>query len=415
MNTSGGKLIFEVDSPEMYNLIPNNQYFYDAFLGVPLYKTIGGVIVNPWIDSGGDISGLSTGYIPKATSATSIGNSWLYQDGNFIKITTGKAIASPNGLNDITLNNSGLTVTSDAIAGGGGIGYLQVSGQSVVMTISPDGEIIRGYADLGPTQYILRHTNIVDIGVANVAGTILSRIAFDQSSANMSFDNGVGANGSVYVAINSAGIQHTDEIILDAPVYNFASATASFIPFIDSANNMVASYLSQDASYIYVADTKNFSSINGQTILSFGSGALATFSFNDNESPFGSGNLGIDGNQIGIYHNNGLSGAMGSVMIQNDVNNRVLISHSAKVQIDAGTDFNVTAISDIEMEATATFGAIGLDVLIIGTETITLQAGDGVLKATGLEIYASNVDAILGGLTTDCIYKTVTGELRIVV
>lgn len=61
MNASGGKLIFEVDSPEQYGLIPNDQYFFDAFLGVPLYKTANTAIVNPWITAPIEVEITTTG------------------------------------------------------------------------------------------------------------------------------------------------------------------------------------------------------------------------------------------------------------------------------------------------------------------------------------------------------------------
>jgi hypothetical protein len=39
----------------------------------------------------------------------------------------------------------------------------------------------------------------------------------------------------------------------------------------------------------------------------------------------------------------------------------------------------------------------------------------GLPKLTGLSIYANNAAAVTGGLTVNSVYKTATGELRIVV
>ncbi len=73
MNTSGGKLVFEVDSPEQYGLIPSDQYFFDAFLGVPLYKTVGGAIINPWRTAPIELEATTTGEesLPLQISGTS--------------------------------------------------------------------------------------------------------------------------------------------------------------------------------------------------------------------------------------------------------------------------------------------------------------------------------------------------------
>jgi|TARA_R100000482_G_scaffold114442_1_gene57258 hypothetical protein len=46
----------------------------------------------------------------------------------------------------------------------------------------------------------------------------------------------------------------------------------------------------------------------------------------------------------------------------------------------------------------------------------TYMSGNlGTLKLTGLSVYPNNTDALAGGLVAGDVYKTATGELRIVV
>lgn len=52
---------------------------------------------------------------------------------------------------------------------------------------------------------------------------------------------------------------------------------------------------------------------------------------------------------------------------------------------------------------------------VVGTATISGATTIGSPKFTGLSTYANNVDAVTGGLAVNTIYKTATGELRIVI
>lgn len=50
-----------------------------------------------------------------------------------------------------------------------------------------------------------------------------------------------------------------------------------------------------------------------------------------------------------------------------------------------------------------------------GTDTLKIRLEPTILKITGLPTYADNAAAISGGLNPDDVYKTSTGELRIVI
>lgn len=70
--------------------------------------------------------------------------------------------------------------------------------------------------------------------------------------------------------------------------------------------------------------------------------------------------------------------------------------------------FVSTAGSKVEITTSGNFG-IGT-----GTPTKTLHV-NGTVRLQGLPVYANNAAAITGGLVADDVYKTATGELRIVV
>jgi len=46
---------------------------------------------------------------------------------------------------------------------------------------------------------------------------------------------------------------------------------------------------------------------------------------------------------------------------------------------------------------------------------LAIEVNPGAILVSGLSVYADNAAAILGGLSSDCLYKTATGELRIVI
>lgn len=74
-----------------------------------------------------------------------------------------------------------------------------------------------------------------------------------------------------------------------------------------------------------------------------------------------------------------------------------------------GSTYGGTAVS-----GTSTSLGIGVKAVGQGSTSIALLS-DGKVKAQNLPTYANNAAAISGGLTVDYLYKTSTGELRIVV
>ena len=96
---------------------------------------------------------------------------------------------------------------------------------------------------------------------------------------------------------------------------------------------------------------------------------------------------------------------------------------------------NITATSQINcatLLATGTITCVGVDasgsridaqrvVVTQNVETLTLNATNiapqagGIISILTLPTYADNASAVLGGLAVDRVYKTATGELRIVV
>lgn len=81
------------------------------------------------------------------------------------------------------------------------------------------------------------------------------------------------------------------------------------------------------------------------------------------------------------------------------------------IKFKQGKNSNNTVLSFVEpIEAGAE-----IQIPAKPTGTYTLATLDDIYKIPSVPIYADNATAILGGLVADNIYKTVTGELRIVV
>lgn len=165
-NTSGGEPIYNIDSPENYTSVPNDTYFKDEYLGVMLYKTTGGVVINPWVNSSvlrykALISQYSTlapysdnlSYTTCAPFVDTIGGVWSYIGLGTYRYTKAGVFSNVSKINielpDNTYNNGGADivvwaeyVNANAIAVKSGVlgAFLSpttVNTQNGKMTIQP--------------------------------------------------------------------------------------------------------------------------------------------------------------------------------------------------------------------------------------------------------------------------------------
>lgn len=128
--------------------------------------------------------------------------------------------------------------------------------------------------------------------------------------------------------------------------------------------------------------------------------------------------------------------AQDSIVINSLGDLDVFVSNDIFIESNDAVTSSFVRIEPDKIVAARVFGATS-HALTIDAGDITLDAGDSGsnysriylsttelklainnaarLKVTGLQSYADNAAALLGGLTTDMVYKTATGELRIVV
>lgn len=79
------------------------------------------------------------------------------------------------------------------------------------------------------------------------------------------------------------------------------------------------------------------------------------------------------------------------------------------------TDGTVSGVVNMDSTNITMYYTDGVDTASIEVDTQNVTITSTLLTLTGLPIYADNAAALLGGLVADNVYKTVTGELRIVV
>lgn len=135
--------------------------------------------------------------------------------------------------------------------------------------------------------------------------------------------------------------------------------------------------------------TSLYSNTTGYGNMAIGYAALANLN--------GSGNVGI-GLDAGRYYTgtNPLTVATSSVFI----------GESSKAKADNSVNEIVIGYAAI---------GNGNDTVTLGNDSVVQTILKGKLTAAFLSTYANNADAITGGLSVNDIYKTATGELRIVV
>jgi hypothetical protein len=118
-NTNGGEPIYNIDSPENYTSVPNDTYFKDDYLGVMLYKTAGGVIINPWVNNSvlrykALITQYSTlapysdnlSYGTASAFEDTIGGTWSYISTGVYRYTKAGAFSNVSKINiEISANN----------------------------------------------------------------------------------------------------------------------------------------------------------------------------------------------------------------------------------------------------------------------------------------------------------------------
>ncbi len=144
-NTSGeytGNLSYTVDSFLQYSLVPLDTYFWDNSLGITLYKTLNGTIVNPYLLTSG------TGTVTSIATAAPITGGPITTTGT-IGIT--QSTASTDGYLSSTdwntFNGKGMgTVTSVDLTPGVGIsvsgGPITSFGSITVVNTAPDQVVV---------------------------------------------------------------------------------------------------------------------------------------------------------------------------------------------------------------------------------------------------------------------------------
>lgn len=123
----------------------------------------------------------------------------------------------------------------------------------------------------------------------------------------------------------------------------------------------------------------------------------------------------ISDNSTGVGLSVSQSGTGGAISIQTTARGKLdlMPSTGGEITYDGSTD-GVFAFSNISTAATKATCFLGAN---FGIQTIpekTLHV-NGTVRLQGLPTYANNAAAIAGGLVADDVYKTATGELRIVV
>lgn len=219
-------------------------------LDILQYDNITGMWVNIPLPS--SISGLTTNYITIATSPTTIGNSYLFQDAFGLILTDGYKFESQNHKVQIDLGS------------GSYMNLVHING------------VAQGSVFIMDTLTQISNTTTVEIN------TPVLKI------------NQLSGSGTEMVTVTSTGVIGRQAI----PSGLAINPTSTFMPY-NNAGVLADSWLSQDVNRIFIADGKYLTSINEFSTLDFGSGAYSQLVYNNGN---GLGHLYINDSYGEIYH-----------------------------------------------------------------------------------------------------------------
>ena len=146
---------------------------------------------------------------------------------------------------------------------------------------------------------------------------------------------------------------------------------------------------------------------------------------NDNGGTLGAGEtarfLATSGTitaEVGTYTNGGGTPVVGA-RVANTANNFFALELFDTVLnryvINAGLTTNTYSSTLYLDKDKMQVGLSGTTSTLLVIEKFTFTGGTDIVKLINLPVFADNAAATGAGLTTDCVYKTATGELRIVV
>jgi len=212
------------------------------------------------------ISGLTTNYIPVATSSTTLGNGYLYQSGYNVVVPNGKKISGADTAKSIIgFGTSGSKITLQAIAGNYSKTYLEQDATSFVnivsdagvtntYTINEMGRIIASwgmYDNVGATRSGIEVQNGSGSTGYNVGGLsikLASSVNAITANTNSTWATFLNARNATY----TAGI--TNSAIIGG---NGRTATASntvYVPSLDISGGLKYVDGNQGASKVLTSD-----------------------------------------------------------------------------------------------------------------------------------------------------------------
>lgn len=338
------------------------------------------------------ISGLTTDYLPRAGSATTLVNSQISDNGTAVTITS----LAGTGTRDVVASSTGVLSTLPAVS-------LTTTGTS-------------GAATYNSSTRVLNIPNYATGG--GISGLTTGKVPKAASASTLS--DSLLVDGGSYMQINTTstfgGSGSRGNLIVN---FGIAAVNPS------DPNSGVS--LTSESGY------DQLQSYNSRNIVMQPAGNNIGVGANPNSgirlhvhgnAYFGEAHLGSNGWIFGGYnHNNGgfLATMMGGRQSEAAASYCITMGSSVKAMhsgtLVIGDQFDAPVMPTVALnEFRARFrGGFHLHTDINGTNNAFRVLDNGQLYAGVLSTYATNALAVAAGLVVNTIYKTVTGELRIVV
>ena len=122
--------------------------------------------------------------------------------------------------------------------------------------------------------------------------------------------------------------------------------------------------------------------------------------------------------ETGVYTAGGGTPSTGSRLANSSTNFYAIQAFDPTLEryiLNAGLTTNAYNTTLVLDKDTVTLGLVGSSTTTLVIDKFNFTGGTDIVKLVGLPVFANNAAATGAGLTADCVYKTVTGELRIVV